>query len=169
MSKEQEQLEGKFFDFLTPLEKIFPSKLGKIFPSKHKVLQDFCKKNNLSKPINITDTSKGLIANFKDKSQILISKNSQKSCLGLTLELYIGGDGSHRYTNREVIYTLEGKLKGRRVSLETRVSFKEDYKRVSTNLPKPFIQEHWKKTGETTTHYFREDNEKYWFLTDPKK
>mgnify|MGYP001573209638 CR=1 FL=1 len=132
------------------------------FPSLEEVSKDFVKHNNLPNPNRIQETDNGLILDLGETGLvILISKSPDRIERG-GLEPYIGGNGSHMYARDEVIYSLSGRLNGKRISLETEMSYTEDYEMKKTGppefLPTPVA------TGNNKKYVFRKDNEPYWFL-----
>lgn len=138
------------------------------FSSLEEVSKDFVKHNNLPKPAKVQETDKGLILDFGETGLVILSsKSSERLPKCNWLNSYIGRNGSHMYTSDEVIYTLSGRLNGKRISLEAEVSYTEDYKMEKHGppefLPTPVA------TGNDKKYVFRKDNEPYWFLEKARK
>ncbi len=137
------------------------------FPSLEEVSKDFVKHNNLPKPAKVQETDSGLILYLGKTGLVILSSKSSDRILESDFQPYIGGDGSHKYTCDRMIYTLSGKLNGKRISLKTEMSYTEDYKMEKHGppefLPTPVA------TGNDKKYVFRKDNEPYWFLEKARR
>ncbi|MFA5174183.1 MAG: hypothetical protein WC438_03300 [Candidatus Pacearchaeota archaeon] len=130
----------------------------KAFPELEKLANDFCEHNNLEQPCRTTETHAGLILNWRDNSQVILSSEFSSPYNPNIAQRKIGGSGL--YNSKEVEYRLSGELTHKNIRLKAKVSFVRSYIEAQQGL---------KEDREPQIHIFREDNQPYWFLEKQRK
>jgi len=123
------------------------------FLGLEEIAKDFYKKNNLPAP-TIERTEKGLIMLFDEGYALLDVDYKTKGSL-------MTDPSDRRYIEKRAVYTLEGRLKGEKIKLETEITKTTDLgkaEKISSD-----------KHGEPTISVLRRDDKKYWFIIDSRK